>query len=179
MARRHSSSGRRPTEWFGVFLDVSVNTTAETFRIFTELNLQEKGPFTVLRMIVNWSAQGTLEAEAPTLFAVAFRKVTLGRGSDTISDIGGTILDADYFQSDNLLSMFQEHTTPAFSQVDPTSGAVEVSTRGVASGVWDIKAKRKLQDPTETLVIDTELIGVGSAENIRLRACIRILIQPH
>jgi hypothetical protein len=130
-------------------------------------------------MITNWSAQGNIETEAPTLFAVAFRKVTLGRGSDTVADIGGTILDADYFQSDNILSMYQQHMTPVFSQVDPSTGVAEATSRPAASGIWDIKAKRKLQDPTETLVIDTELIGVGSSEDIRLRACMRILIQPH
>lgn len=175
----HRRSQRRPTEWFGVFLDESVSTTAASNRIFTELNMQEKGPFTVLRIIANWSAQGNVGADTPTLFAAAFRKVTLDRQSDTIAQIGGTILDADYFGSDEILGMFQEHLTPVFSQVDPSTGVQEITSRPAASGIWDVKAKRKLDSANETLVLDTEQIGVGSTEIIRIRVCMRILIQPH
>ncbi len=179
MARRHGSGGRRPTEWFGIFLDETLSTTAATNRIFTELNMQEKGPFTVLRIICNWSAQSVISDEAGSLFAVAFRKVVLDRQSDTVAQIGGTILEADYFGSDEILGMFQEHVTGLFTQVDPSTGVLEISQRGVASGIWDVKAKRKLDSANETLVLDTEMIGVGSSDDIRLRACIRVLIQPH
>ncbi len=177
--RRHGSGGRRPTEWFGVFLDTSMSTTAETSRIFTELNMQEKGPFTVLRMIINWSCQGVVKLDVATLFAVGIRKIVLDRQSDTVAQIGGTILEADYFASDEILFMTQEVCTGQFSQVDPSSGTAEVSQRNVSSGIWDVKAKRKLSSANETLVIDTEQIGVGSSEDLRLRACFRILIQPH
>ncbi len=179
MARRHGSGGRRPTEWFGVFQDETLSTTAATARFFTELNMQEKGPFTVLRMICNWSIQGTLTTESMSLMALAVRKVTLDRQSDTVAAIGGTILEADYFGSDEILFMTQEFVGGLFSQVDPSSGANEVTMRNGASGIWDIKAKRKLDSANETLVVDTEAIGVGSTDNLRLRACWRILIQPH
>ncbi len=177
--RRHGSGNRRPTEWIGVFLDETMFTTAATSRIFTELNMQEKGPFTVLRMIINWSAQGNITTEAGTIFAVGIRKVVLDRQSDTVAQIGGTILEADYFGSDEILFMKQEHITGLFAQVDPSSGVNEVTQRGVNTGIWDVKAKRKLSSNNETLVIDTEMIGVGSSDDIRLRACFRILIQPH
>ncbi len=180
MATRHRGSGnRRPTEWFGVFLDDTLSTTAATNRIFTELNMQEKGPFTVLRIIANWTAQGVLTPDAAQLFAVGLRKVVLDRQSDTVAAIGGTILEADYFASDEIMFMAQEHLQPAFRQVDPSSGAVEVGSRPCASGIWDIKAKRKLSSANETLVFDTEATGIGSTDEIRLRVCFRILIQPH
>jgi len=179
MARRHGSGGRRPTEWFGVFLDESMSTTASTNRIFTELNMQEKGPFTVLRMIINWSVQGTIGTDRSSLFAIAVRKVTLDRQSDTVAQIGGTILEADFFGSDEILFMTQGHVLPLFQQVDPITGVAEASVRGVNSGIWDIKAKRKLDSANETLVMDVESIGVGATEELRLRACMRILIQPH
>ncbi len=175
----HRRSQRRPTSWLGVFLDASLSTAAETNRIFTELQMQEQGPFTVLRIIANWSAQGDVGGDTPTLFAAAFRKVTLDRQSDVVAQIGGTILEADYFASDEILGMFQQHLTPVFSQVDPSTGAAEITSRPVASGIWDVKAKRKLDSANETLVLDTEQIGVGSTEIIRLRVCMRILIQPH
>ncbi len=179
MARRHHSGERRQTEWFGVFLDTTIPTVAETFPLFTELNMQEKGPFTVLRIIANWSIQGVIATEAPSIFALAIRKITLDRGSDTVTDIGGSILEADYFGSDEILFMTQEVCSGTFSQVDPSSGASEVTQRGVNAGVWDMKAKRKLKDSHERLVTDVELVGVGSADLIRLRVCFRILIQPH
>ncbi len=179
MARRHGSGVRRPTEWFGVFLDESASTTATTARIFTELNMQEKGPFTVLRIIANWSAQGVLTSDAAMIFACGIRKVVLDRQSDTVAAIGGTILEADYFGSDEIMFMTQEHLTPAFRQVDPSSGAVEVGSRPMASGIWDIKAKRKLSFANETIVFDLEQTGVGVSEEIRLRVAFRILIQPH
>ncbi len=177
--RRSGSGGRRPTEWFGVFQDETASTTASTARLFTELNMQEKGPFTVLRIIANWSAQGNITTEAGSLFALAVRKVVLDRQSDTVAQIGGTILEADYFGSDEILFMTQEHLTAPFAQVDPSTGANEVTSRGVASGIWDIKAKRKLDSANETLVVDLEMIGVGSSDDVRLRICWRILIQPH
>ncbi len=179
MTRRRSGSGRRPTEWFGVFQDETASTTATTSRLFTELNMQEKGPFTVLRIIANWSAQSIAGIESMTLFALAVRKVTLDRQSDTVAQIGGSILEADYFGSDSLLFMTQEHLTPAFVQVDPSTGVIETSSRPVASGIWDIKAKRKLDSANESLVVDLEATGVGSSDDIRLRVCWRILIQPH
>ncbi len=183
MARHGGRGGgrRRRTEWFGVFQDETISTTAATARLFTELNMQEKGPFTVLRMIANWSVQGVAagSADAATIFALAVRKVVLDRQSDTVTQIAGTILEADYFGSDEILFMKQEHITGLFAQVDPSSGVNEVTQRGVNTGIWDVKAKRKLSSNNETLVIDTEMIGVGSSDDIRLRACFRILIQPH
>ncbi len=179
MARRHGSGGRRPTEWFGVFQDETISTTAATARLFTELNMQEKGPFTVLRIIANWSVQGTLTTESNGLFALGVRKVVLDRQSDTVAQIGGTILEADYFGSDEILFMTQEHAGGLFSQVDPSSGASEVTARNGAAGIWDIKAKRKLNSANETLVVDTEVVGVGVTDLLRLRVCWRILIQPH
>ncbi len=167
------------TEWFGVFQDVTIPIVAQTDPLFTELNMQEKGPFTVLRIIANWSVQSTLADEAPSIFAVAVRKVVLDRQSDTVPQIAGTLLEADYFGSDEILFMTQEATQPPFSQVDPSSGAREVTTRGCASGIWDIKAKRKLASANERLVVDTELVGVGTDDTLRLRVCWRILIQPH
>ncbi len=179
--RGHGGGQRRRTEWFGVFQDETISTTAATARLFTELNMQEKGPFTVLRMIANWSVQGVASgsADAATLFALAVRKVVLDRQSDTVAQIGGTILEADYFGSDEILFMTQEHTTPMFVQVDPSTGATESSTRNVASGIWDIKAKRKLESANETLVTDLEVVGVGPTDQLRLRVCWRILIMPH
>ncbi len=177
--RRHGSGNRRPTEWLGVFLDDSMSTTASTNRIFTELTMQEKGPFTVLRIIANWTAQGVLTADAAMMFAVGLRKVVLDRQSDTVAQVGGTILEADYFGSDEIMFMTQEHLSPAFRQVDPSTGATEIGSRPMASGIWDIKAKRKLSSANETLVFDTEQTGVGASEEIRLRVAFRILIQPH
>ncbi len=179
MARRHGSGGRRPTEWFGVFLDETISTTAATARIFTELNMQEKGPFTVLRMICNWSCQSTVSSDTSLMFAFAIRKVVLDRQSDTVGQIGGSILEADYFGSDEILGMYQECLSAPFNQVDPSTGAVEVSSRGCAAGIWDFKAKRKLNSANETLVADIETVGVGPTDQMRLRVCMRILIQPH
>lgn len=177
--RSRGSGGRKPTEWFGVFLDESMSTVATTARIFTELNMQEKGPFTVLRMIINWSVQGEVGGDVATLFACAIRKVVLDRQSDTVAQIGGTLLEADYFGSDEILFMTQQHCIGVFSQVDPSTGAAEITGRGAHSGIWDVKAKRKLDSANETLVMDLEQIGVGATEQLCLRACMRILIQPH
>ncbi len=181
MARARSRGGvRRPTEWFAVFIDETLSTTAATNTLFTEAEVDEKGPFTVLRIIANWSAQGNSEVGTATLFTLAVRKVLLNRASDSAdTNIGGTLLDVTYFGSDQILMMVQEHLTPGFSQVDPSSGAVEVSSRPAASGIWDVKAKRKIEDANQRLVVDHEIIGVGTDSSIRLRAAFRVLIQPH
>ncbi len=182
MGRRHGrgSGQRRKTEWLGVFQDETISTTAATARLFTELNMQEKGPFTVLRIIANWSCQGVATgADSASMFVLAVRKVVLDRQSDTVAQIGGTILEADYFGSDQLLFMTQEYVGHQFTQVDPSTGAVESSIRGGASGIWDIKAKRKLDSNNETLVTDLEVVGVGPSDQLRLRVCWRILIMPH
>ncbi len=178
--RRRGSGQRRRTEWISVFLDDTMELAAATNRIFTELTMQEKGPFTVLRMLINWTAEGVVTSpDVAGLFVIGIRKVTLDRSSDTVLPIGGTLLDPTYANSDALLYMVQQHLEPGFSQVDPSTGAVEYSFRPRASGMWDVKAKRKLDSTNETLVIDTEQVGVGAGGTIRLRAILRILIQPH
>ncbi len=181
MARARSRGGvRRPTAWFATFIDETLSTTAATNTLFTEAEVAEIGPFTVLRMIINWSAQGNIEVGTAGLFAFVVRKVLLNRASDSAdTNIGGTLLDVTYFGSDQILMMVQEHMNPGFNQVDPSSGAVEFQIRPTASGIWDVKAKRKIEDSNQRLVVDHEIIGVGTDSSIRLRACCRILLQPH
>jgi hypothetical protein len=178
MAHRRGTSQRKRTEWLAVTLDDSLSTTAATNRIFTETILDEKGPFTVMRMIINWSAQGNLSADTGMLFIIGVRKVVLDRTSDVVAQIGGTLFDANYAASDQLLFMKQEALSPGWETVNSSDVRVSAGRPG-AAGIWDVKAKRKLNSPNETLVLDTEVIGVGSSDDIRLRAVLRILIQPH
>ncbi len=175
---RGSGSNRKRTEWLAIFLDDSLSSTAATNRIFTETIMDEKGPFTVMRMIINWSAQGNLSADTGMMFTIGIRKVVLDRSSDTVAQIGGTLLDATYATSDALLFMKQEALSPGWETLNSSDVRTSAGRPG-AAGVWDVKAKRKLEGSNQTLVMDTEVTGVGSSDDVRLRAVMRILIQPH
>jgi len=173
MARRRArSTGRRTTFWHGVSFGGVLATSGETFAVISNTLMLEWGPVTLLRMRVEGFIQSQLVGEAPTVFAIAFRKVVLDRAGDTPVNIGGTLLDGSYLSSEQILHYSVHTTNPGFS-----GGAL--TTRPVGRVSIDVKAKRRFTEENEQLVMDLEALGVGSADRIDLQLGIRLLLMPH
>ncbi len=178
MATRRGRSSRGRTFWEAVTFSGTASTIAETFPVTTEALMNDWGPVTLLRMKVLGFAQGVLTAESATAFAIVFRKVYLDRASDVPTDIGGSVMDATYAASEEILHFGVHYLSPGAMQ-RRSDDLVIFSTRpGVAINT-DVKAKRRFDDASQRLVIDVEALGVGTSDVINLQLTMRLLLLSH
>jgi len=148
-------------------------TSGETFAVISNTLMLEWGPVTLLRMRVEGFWQVPFIGEAPTIFAMAFRKIVLDRAGDTPSNIGGTLVDGSYLSSEQIL----HYSIHGASHAGFVGGALSVRPAGTVS--VDVKAKRRFTEENEQLVIDLEALGVGAADSINLTLSMRLLLMPH
>ncbi len=171
--RRGTSRGRSTTFWHGVTFSGVLATSGETFAIISNTLMLEWGPVTLLRMRVEGFFQVPFIGEAPSVFALAFRKITLDRAGDTPSNIGGTLVDGSYLSSEQIL----HNGIYGLQHAGFVGGALSVRPAGTLS--IDVKAKRRFGEENEQLVMDVEALGVGAADNINLTLAMRLLLMPH
>ncbi len=172
-------SGRSKTQWLAITFSGTLSTTAESFPVTTETLANQFGPFTVLRTRMTWFARGAAAKVDPAAqFVIGLRKVVLDRTSDSVADIGGTLMDATYLDNENLM-WFEAITLQTQQQQLRSDDLVTASQRVMGSGIIDVKAKRRFEDANERLVFDTEAVGVGATEEIVLDVAFRVLLMLH